>query len=560
MLTFPEFKPTFPKESWVLPRVLEHQAKTIGDRPFLKWDDNGPEYTFAETNRKANQLAHGLQKAGLVKGDCAVLFMPNSLEYLLSCYALNKIGAIEVPINTAYKGSFLEHQVNISKAQTIIADLELLPAVQGSIERMPTVARIVIWTRDGKLPAQLPTVGNCKVLSFQSLYSSDDSNPGIKVLPQDIGAIMFTSGTTGLSKGVMMPHAHLVLWGVTYGPAVRMTAQDRLYVCTPLFHMSALGMQVIGALIAGASVYCVERFSPTRWIEEVRSSAATIAGLVGVLGELIYRTPAKADDGANSLRTVFSAAIPEELAIGFARRFGVDLVQGYGQTECNMVTYSGRDDPLTIGCTGRPLDRYFEVRIVDPDTDEPLAAGALGEIVVRPKKPGCFMQGYYRMPEKAAEAWRNLWLHTGDAGRFDSAGRLFFVDRIKDRIRRRGENISAFEIEEVLSRFSPIEECAAVGIRVEGAGGEDEIKACVVAKEGATIDRVALLDFCVARMPRYAVPRFIEILAELPKTASGKVQRQELRNRGLSDTTWDRETIQYTIPRDSAQQPRTSLP
>ena len=548
------------KTTWTYPALVRRQAERFGDAEFMSFQ-HGTRLTFASYDREGLRLARALAALGVAHGDRVMVLVKNRLEFMVIMLATLRLGAVFVPVNTELKGSFLEHQLRNSDPKVVFADAELLASfreVSGpelAISALVVVAGDVVEAR----PAVFDQVTTMAYDALAARGAPDTALPA-EPSPHDLACIVYTSGTSGPSKGVMMPHAHLVLWGVTYGPAVRMTPQDRLYVCTPLFHMSALGMQVIGALIAGASVYCVERFSPTRWIEDVRRSAATIAGLVGVLGELIYRTPAKADDAANSLRTVFSAAIPEELAIGFARRFGVDLVQGYGQTECNMVSYSGRDDPLTIGCTGRPLDRYFEVRIVDPDTDEPLAAGALGEIVVRPKKPGCFMQGYYRMPEKAAEAWRNLWLHTGDAGRFDSAGRLFFVDRIKDRIRRRGENISAFEIEEVLSRFSPIEECAAVGIRVEGAGGEDEIKACVVAKEGATIDRVALLDFCVARMPRYAVPRFIEILAELPKTASGKVQRQELRNRGLSDTTWDRETIQYTIPRDSAQQPRTSLP
>jgi crotonobetaine/carnitine-CoA ligase len=487
---------------------------------------------------------------GVAPGDRVMVLVKNRLEFMVIMLATLRLGAVFVPINTELKGSFLEHQLRNCDPKLVFADAELLDAFREVSGHELSISALVLVAGDEPeaRPAIFEHVATMAYAALAARAAPDTALPP-EPSPYALACIVYTSGTSGPSKGVMMPHAHLVLWGITYGPPVGMTAKDRLYVCTPLFHMSALGMQVIGALVAGASVYCVERFSPTRWIDEVRSSGATIAGLVGVLGELIYRTAPRADDGANSLRAVFTAAIPEELATGFARRFGVELVQGYGQTECNMVTYSSREDPLTIGCVGRPLDRYFDVRIVDPETDEPLAIGELGEIVIRPKEPGCFMQGYYRMPGKTAEAWRNLWLHTGDAGRFDSAGRLFFVDRIKDRIRRRGENISAFEIEAVLSRFGQIEECAAVGIRVEGAGGEDEIKACVVAKEGMTIDRIALLDFCVARMPRYAVPRFIEILAALPKTASGKVQRQELRNRGRSDITWDRETIQYIITR-----------
>ena len=537
------------KTTWTYPALVRRQAERFGDAEFMSFQ-HGTRLTFASYGREGLRLASALAALGVAHGDRVMVLVKNRLEFMVIMLASLRLGAVFVPVNTELKGSFLEHQLRNSDPKVVFADADLLGAFHEVSGQGLAITSLVVVA--GGAAAPKPAIfGPVTAMAYDALMAGGATDAPLPAEPgpHDLACIVYTSGTSGPAKGVMMPHAHLVLWGVTYAPAVRMTAQDRLYVCTPLFHMSALGMQVIGALIAGASVYCVERFSPTRWIEEVRSSGATIAGLVGVLGELIYRTPTKADDDANSLRTVFSAAIPEELAIGFARRFGVDLVQGYGQTECNMVTYSGRDDPLTIGCVGRPLDRYFEVRVVDPDTDEPMAAGALGEIVVRPEEPSCFMQGYYRMPEKTAEAWRNLWLHTGDAGRFDATGRLFFVDRIKDRIRRRGENISAFEIEEVLNRFDPIEECAAVGIRVEGAGGEDEIKACVVAKEGATIDPIALLDFCVARMPRYAVPRFVDVLPALPKTASGKVQRQDLRNHGVSATTWDRETVGYTIAR-----------
>jgi crotonobetaine/carnitine-CoA ligase len=204
---------------------------------------------------------------------------------------------------------------------------------------------------------------------------------------------------------------------------------------------------------------------------------------------------------------------------------------------------------LAPGCAGHVLEDYFEIRVVDPENDEPVPVGEVGEIVVRPKEPGCFMQGYFRMPEKTVEAWRNLWFHSGDAGRFDEAGRLFFIDRIKDCIRRRGENISAFEVEQVLNSHPDVAESCVIGVRVEGAGGEEEVKALIVPKPGASIDNVALLDFCVERMPRYAVPRFVELTGELDKTATGKIRKQDLRDAGITPDTWDRETVGYTIAR-----------
>jgi crotonobetaine/carnitine-CoA ligase len=306
---------------------------------------------------------------------------------------------------------------------------------------------------------------------------------------------------------------------------------------------------VLGSLYAGTSIYCVERFSPSRWLDDVRASGATVTNALGVMPEFIFRTPPTPFDRDHSLRQIMAVPIAAEWGEAFEQRFGVKIVQGYGMTECNIPCYTGPDDPLLPGCAGRVQDEYFEVRIVDPATDEPLPQGEVGEIIVRPKEPGCFMAGYFRMLEKTVEAWRNLWFHTGDAGRFDAAGRLFFVDRIKDCIRRRGENISAFEVEQVLNAHPWVAESAVIGVKTAGAGGEEEVKACLVVEPGSEIDNVALLDYCVERMPRYAVPRFVELVEELSKTATGKVQKQGMRDAGVTHETWDREVVGYTIAR-----------
>ena len=559
MLTFPEFKPTFPKESWVLPRVLEHQAKTIGDHPFLKWDDNGPEYTFAETNRKANQLAHGLQKAGLVKGDCAVLFMPNSLEYLLSCYALNKIGAIEVPINTAYKGSFLEHQVNISKAQTIIADLELLPAVQGSIERMPTVARIVIWTRDGKLPAQLPTVGNCKVLSFQSLYSSDDSNPGIKVLPQDIGAIMFTSGTTGLSKGVMMPHAQLYLFSEIDVQTLELTGEDVYMTAFPLFHANSQLLTVYPCLIAGARCVLYERFSATQWVDRLHSSGATATNSLGVVLPFVFAQPPTPRDKTHKLRRILAAPTPYGILDEFKQRFGVtQFAEGFGQTEicCPIMTPLSMKLDRPQGAAGLLIEQFFDIRLVDSETDEEVPTGAVGELIIRHKTPWTINAGYVGMPEKAAEAWRNLWFHTGDGVKRDAQGWYYFVDRLKDALRRRGENISSFEVETPIREHAAVSDVAVVAVPADMEGGEDEVKACIVLNPGQSVSPEELMDWCEHRLPAFAIPRYIEFMDSFPKTPSEKIRKGVLREAGITADTWDRVKAGYQLRDDVAKKNR----
>ena len=245
-----------------------------------------------------------------------------------------------------------------------------------------------------------------------------------------------------------------------------------------------------------------------------------------MIPEFIFRQPPTGRDRDHRLRLMMAVPIAPEWGAAFEERFGVPFMQGFGMTECNIVAYTRPGDALVPGCAGYPLADWFDVAIADPATDALLPAGQTGEIVVRPKVPGCVMAGYFRMPEKTVEAWRNLWFHTGDAGRFDDAGRLHFVDRIKDCIRRRGENISSFEIEQVLNAHPAVAEAAVVGIKVAGAGGEDEVKAYVVPAAGAAVDPVALLDWCAPRMPHFAVPRFVEVVSgELAKTPTGKVQK-----------------------------------
>jgi crotonobetaine/carnitine-CoA ligase len=362
--------------------------------------------------------------------------------------------------------------------------------------------------------------------------------------------IMYTSGTTGPAKGVLMPHGHCYLFGLGFAEATGLTPADRFFICMPLFHANALHLQLLGSLFAGAAVVVADRFRASTWLEEVRAAEATVTNGLGVIPEFIFRQPPTPRDRDHRLRLIMAIPIAAEWGEAFEARFGVPFMQGFGMTECNIVAYSRPGEPLVPGCAGHPLTEWFEVGIVDPETDAPLPAGQTGEIVVRPRLPGCFMAGYFRMPDKTVEAWRNLWFHTGDAGRLDAAGQLHYVDRIKDCIRRRAENISSFEIEQVLNAHPAVAESAVVGIKVAGAGGEDEVKAYVVPAAGATVDPVALLDWCTPRMPYFAVPRFVEVVAgELAKTATGKLQKTALRAAGVTANTWDRETVGYVVRR-----------
>ena len=400
-------------------------------------------------------------------------------------------------------------------------------------------------------PGELPSLSSTRHVDYASLEAVDIRAEAVLTpTPQDVCTIMYTSGTTGPSKGVLMPQAHCYLFGLGTMQAMSLTPDDHYYLCMPMFHANGLFMQAYACLVAGCSATVVKRFSVSNWLDDVIACGATATNALGVMPEFIFRSPASDRDRAHSLTRVMAIPVAEDWAEAFEERFGVDIVQGFGMTEINMVAYSRTSDPVEAGCAGYVLDEFFEVVIADPETDEPLEVGRVGEILVRPRAPFCFNVGYFKMPDKTVEAWRNLWFHTGDAGKFDDLGRLHFVDRIKDRIRRRGENISSYEVEQVLNAHPSVVESAAVGVRVEGAGGEEEIKA-VLAVEGEPPDLVELLDWCVERMPRFTVPRYFEFVDELEKTASGKIRKQELRDSGITPATLDRETIGYVISRRS---------
>ncbi len=535
--------------NWTLTGLVQRQAEALGEREFMSFE-HGTTLTFASLHRDSDRLARNLASFGVVPGDRVMVMLKNRIEFMLAMLAIMKLGAIFVPINTELKGSFLQHQMRNAEPRVVFLDIDLsdaFDAVEGGNENLTAVVYVA-----GDVPDQRPVVfTGLEVMTFETFSELAGVQDDVLVTPQphDIACIMYTSGTTGPSKGVLMPHAHCYLFGHGMVRTLEMTEQDCQYVCMPLFHAMGLLLQVLSSLITGSRVFCIERFSPARWLDDIRASGATVTNALGVIPEFIFRTPATDHDRDHKLRTVMAVPIAAEWGEAMEQRFGFKFMQGYGMTEVNLPCYTKPDDPLLPGMAGHVQDDFFEVCIVNTQTDAPLPQGEIGEIVVRPKVPFCFGQGYYRMPEVTVEAWRNLWFHSGDAGYFDDQGRLYYADRIKDRIRRRGENISSFEIEQVLNDHPDILESAVVGIRVEGAGGEDEVKAYIVTEGGRDIDNVALLDYCAERIPRFAVPRYIEAVELVPKTATGKIQKEPLRQAGVTANTWDRESVGYKLAR-----------
>ena len=541
--------PNLPIEQWTLVNAVQMQAKSYGEKEFLSFE-NGETLTFAALDQLTDQLASGLQELGLRPGDRLLGLMTNSRDFILLMIAVHKRRAIFVPINTELKSSFLQHQVENSEPLIVAADEDLLNRFNEIDLPSLGIKLILITGKEQKSGSNSDLTCGVPTTNIETLINSPiNSNAIASPTPEDVCTIMYTSGTTGPAKGVLMPQGHCYLFALGTVAAMELTEDDRYFCCMPLFHANGLFMQVYASLLAGCSAYVAKRFSVKSWLDTVIDQEATVTNALGVMPEFIFRSSPSSRDHLHKLTRIMAIPVAEEWGKAMEERFGVVLRQGFGMTEVNMVAYSDPDDPVMAGCAGPPLSDFFEVMIADPETDTEVAVDAIGEILVRPKKPFCFNLGYFKMPDKTVEAWRNLWFHTGDAGKIDSEGRLFFVDRINDRIRRRGENISSYELEQALNQHPEVIESAVIGLKVEGAGGEDEVKA-VVAILGSQPDPVTFLDWCTPRMPRHAVPRYIEFVSELDKTASGKVRKQAMRDAGVTDSTWDRESVGYRIARD----------
>ncbi|MGF7162836.1 crotonobetaine/carnitine-CoA ligase [Rhodoligotrophos appendicifer] len=537
MLTYPHFEPHFPKDMWALPKILEHQAEVRADRPCLSWTDAGTPLSFAEANAEVNRLAHGLLAQGLKKGDRVVLYLPNSLEFVLTWWALQKIGAVEVPVGDLQKGAFLQHQVNLSRARIIVTTPELTERLAEVEDGLVDVERCFLIGAGAAHPLK-----RIKSAPWTDLKTDNRENPGIEVGPRDVAAVLYTSGTTGLSKGVVMSHSHFYFFAEEDVQLVGLTDQDVYMTAFPFFHGNAQFLTIYPCLIAGAHCVLYQKFSASDYFGRAKRSGATVANLLGATMSFICATPPSANDRGHRLRTIYAAPLALGLAKTFTDRFGdIEFVDGFGQTEISNVFMTPRGAKRPDGASGVLVDQWFEIRLADPETDEEVPEGEIGELLVRHKAPGIMCSEYLGMPEKTVETWRNLWFHTGDALRRDAEGWYYFVDRVKDALRRRGENISSFEVESVVRTHPAIAECAVIGVKADEQAGEDEVKACVVLKEGqAGLDYADVIAWCDARMPGFMVPRYIEVMASLPQTPSEKVKKKELREAGVTPATWDR--------------------
>jgi crotonobetaine/carnitine-CoA ligase len=541
MLTFPHFDPHFARANWTLPFVLEHQAATRPERPFLSWTDAGKAHSFAEVNATVNRLARGMVVFGIQRHEHVCLLLPNCLAFVFAWFALNKLGAVEVAISDAYKGGFLAHPLQLSQSRTLITTATLAHRLIDIQDEIPI--RQILLVEDAALqePVEPPVFRNITVQRLVDLYADDASNPPLVATPQDCAAVLLTSGTTGASKGVMMPHSQFYFFAEEDAQLMRLTENDVYMTGFPLFHGNAQFLTVYPSLIVGAHCVLYPRFSASDWAGRARRSGATVTNLLGATMAFICAQAPSPDDRAHRIRCIYAAPLAPDLAAPFSERFAVhEFVDGFGQTEISNVFMTPPGALRPAGASGVLVDQWFEIKLADPETGDEVPQGQAGELLVRHKQPGIISSGYLGMPDKTIESRRELWFHTGDALKRDAEGWYYFVDRVKDALRRRGENISSFEVEAVLRAYPGIADCAVVGVAADQLAGEDEVMAFVVPQTGHEIDFAAVASWSDARMPAFMIPRYFESLAELPRTPTEKVRKKELRERGVGPNSWDR--------------------
>ncbi|MFH0128645.1 ATP-dependent acyl-CoA ligase [Variovorax sp. VaC1] len=515
-----------PPAQRTLPAMLQRQAERFGARPLLRMA--GREWTHRDAAQAAAVRAGALAEAGAVRGDRIAVMCGNRIEFLETFLGAGWMGASVVPVNTASMGPQVEYFLANSEAKLLVIEA-------GFLERLVTAdlgrtALREVWVVGEAGPVAWQAPAGVRVVPYPQ---GADAVPPAPVQPGDPLAILYTSGTTGPAKGVICPHAQYFWWGVNSAEVLGVGQDDVLCTTLPLFHINALNT-FAQAAVTGAEVVFESRFSASGFWPSMRANGATVVYLLGAMVPILLAQPEGEGERDHRVRIGLGPGVPAAAGRAFRARTGVPLLEGYGSTETNFAIATAPDSPRG-GVMGW-LRQGFDARVADED-DAALPPGEAGELLLRADEPYAFASGYFNMPEKTVEAWRNLWFHTGDRVVRDTDGAFRFIDRIKDAIRRRGENISSFEVEQVLLSHPGVASCAVYPVRSELA--EDEVMAALVMREGVHVDPAELARFCASRLPYFAVPRYIDLLPDLPRTENGKVQKFKLRERGVGAQTWD---------------------
>lgn len=509
--------------------MLALRAQTHPDHVFLRFADG--DLTYAEALRQSQSVAAGLSLAGVQCCDVVPVLLPNSREFALVWFALASLGANACLINTAFKGPTLAGALGRTGAHLMVVHRSFAAAVGAATESMHGLSTVI------------DVGGDCSI-----------DIPGVRHVPFELVAehggrparsghaateplmVLFTSGSTGPSKGCVLSHRYAMRQAELMVQHLGLRPDDVLYCPFPLFHIDATVLTVAPALLMGATAAIGERFSVSGFWPEVRRFGATVFDFMGATLSLLHKAPLQPDDADNPVRLGWGVPIPET-ATEFEQRFGLQLVELYGSTDAGIPMYHPVDMPRRVGSCGRLIDSY-EAQLVDAN-GLPVPDGTAGELLLRPNEPSLMSDGYHGMPDATVASRRDFWFHTGDLLRRDEEGWYYFVGRRAENIRRRGENISSFEVEEVVKLHPAVADAAAYGVPSDLT--EDDVMVAVVLRPGVDLAHADLTDFCAERMARHMVPRYVDFVVDLPRTPTAKVVKEALRSRGVTPTTWDRE-------------------
>ncbi len=510
-----------------LPALLARQAERYGERVLFRFKDVS--WSYNETLAQARLWAYRLTQAGVGHGDRVAIMSANRPEFLQVYLGCAMIGAIAAPINVAFRGVQLAHVLGNAAPRLLVTEPDYGPVFAALPEG--TFKPGLVWTMGER--------------GIEGVTGTPPEGwtPAAPVKPGDTVAILYTSGTTGPSKGVCCPQAQLFWWGICSARALGVQEGDVLFTTLPIFHTNALNA-FYQALVNGCTYVLEPKFSASAFWERVRASGATVTYLLGAMAAILLARPEAPGDKDHAVRVALGGGVPEQFHAVFRERFGVPLVDGYASTETNFVFASPipSDHPGSMGY----LMPGAEAVIVD-ENDTPLPDGQAGELLLRPVMPFSFATGYFGMPDKTVEAWRNYWFHTGDRVVREASGLYRFIDRVKDAIRRRGENVSSWEVEQVLSRHPAIATCAVYAVPSEM--GEDEVAAAILLKPGQTLEPLDVIRFCEGKLAYFAVPRFVRFVEAMPLTENGKIRKTVLREEGRVSGVFDREESGYQLAR-----------
>lgn len=510
-----------PLDELVVRDMLTERVQASADRPFIRCGTDVA--TYGEIHGASQRHASALAELGVTQGDLVALMLPNTIQYVELFFGMAYSGAAVVLINTAFRGYMLEYVLNDSACTLLIAAPEYLPALCESRDDLTYLRTIAVTGQPAAVAEWAPRFGAVRVISLSTVAgAATEEAPRVKPTHQDLHCIVYSSGTTGPSKGIMISNAHSLVKAVEVLRICGYGEHDVLYSPLPLFYSMGLLRGVLSVALVGSSIAIKDRFSVSEFWDDVRFHGATVGHCVFSIPKMLEQAPPSPRDRDHSLRCLFNAQHDPV----FEDRFGVKCIESYGLTEGGNAIYNRLDEPAVPGSCGRVSDEW-EVRLANADGTE-VPVGDTGEILLRPKEPGRIMLGYLNKAEATINAFRDLWFHTGDLARRDDQGFFFYQGRDKDVIRRRGQNISGWEVEQILVTHPQVGEAAALAQPSDV--GEDDLRVALVPRAGVeSIDLEDVASFCQRRMPAFMIPRFFEQVDDLPRTPSGRVEKYKLK-------------------------------